>query len=288
MRLQTLRPSSLLTDGRTGTTAPARPSRLLVVGRAGITRPSRLLVVGCATTIPPSFLQVVGRAGTTPPYQGGAIVGFEAGFPSGQLDNPAGDGEATGPWKHDDFIVIPLRVHILSAKDLPEIDCHLSDGDITRILAKANRIWHQAGIHWGLEKLVREPAARTDRFLRARDLRGEDDLGAYRILFPDNSRGDAATNVYFIHEFSVNGVWLRSAAVVKETAQLKKVPGGIDEPIPRVLAHELGHALSLPHRENRTNLMASGTTGTPLNAAEARAAAQQPEICLRRARRRNP
>jgi len=35
-----------------------------------------------------------------------------------------------------------------------------------------------------------------------------------------------------------------------------------------VTSHELGHALSLPHRQDRTNLMASGTTGTLLNDSE--------------------
>jgi hypothetical protein len=57
-------------------------------------------------------------------------------------------------------------------------------------------------------------------------------------------------------------------AVVQETARLREVEGGIDEPIPRVTAHELGHALGLPHRQDRTNLLASGTTGTLLNARE--------------------
>jgi len=59
---------------------------------------------------------------------------------------------------------------------------------------------------------------------------------------------------------------------VQETAQLRAVEGGIDEPIPRVTAHELGHALGLPHRQARTNLLASGTTGTTLNAEEVEAA----------------
>jgi hypothetical protein len=49
---------------------------------------------------------------------------------------------------------------------------------------------------------------------------------------------------------------------------LREVETGIDEPLPRVTAHELGHALGLPHRQDRTNLLASGTTGTALNARE--------------------
>jgi hypothetical protein len=65
---------------------------------------------------------------------------------------------------------------------------------------------------------------------------------------------------------------------------LREVEGGIDEPIPRVTAHELGHALGLPHRQDRTNLLASGTTGTLLNAHEVevvRAHAARTQGCAR-------
>src|SRR4051794_4331549 len=57
---------------------------------------------------------------------------------------------------YDQFVVIPLRVHILTATDLPEVDCHLTDADVGRILGKVNRIWEKAGVHWGLESVVRE------------------------------------------------------------------------------------------------------------------------------------
>ena len=59
---------------------------------------------------------------------------------------------------------------------------------------------------------------------------------------------------------------------VKDTARLRAVPGGIDEPLPRVSSHELGHALSLPHQTNVLHLLASRTTGTNLDAAEIRQA----------------
>ena len=74
---------------------------------------------------------------------------------------------------------------------------------------------------------------------------------------------------------SVNGVYLGAAIFVKDTASLRDVEGGIDEPLPRVTSHELGHAFGLPHRQDTTNLMASGTTGIWLNDEEVRHVREQ-------------
>ncbi|AGA26544.1 Matrixin [Singulisphaera acidiphila] len=173
------------------------------------------------------------------------------------------------PPAYDSFLIIPLRLHLLTASDLPEIDCRLTDDDLARILRKVNGIWNKAGIHWGLESIVREPAARTDQFRLARELNGVVPLERYSMLVPELTRLTSGINVYYIHKFSVNGVWMGGDfAMVQETAGLRPVEGGIDEPIPRVTAHELGHALGLSHRQNRTNLLASGTTGTRLNTDE--------------------
>jgi hypothetical protein len=172
------------------------------------------------------------------------------------------------PPPYESFLVIPLRVHILSATDLPEIDCALRDDDVKRVVGKVNGIWNKAGLHWGLEPIVREPAARQDRFRAAREAAGRGNLGVYKLLMPEESRSKEAVNVYYIHKFAVNGVWLGDAAFVQETAKLREVEGGVDEPVPRVTAHEIGHALGLPHRQDLTNLLASGTTGKLLNVRE--------------------
>jgi hypothetical protein len=178
----------------------------------------------------------------------------------------------------DEFLVLPLRLHVLKADDLAEVDCALTDADLARILKKVNGIWHNAGIHWGLESIVREPAARQEKFKLARDLDGPRSLGIYPILIPEETRKFDGLHVYYLHKFPVNGVWMGSDfALVQETARLREVEGGIDEPIPRVTAHELGHALGLPHRQDRTNLLASGTTGTLLNAREVETARTRAE-----------
>jgi hypothetical protein len=184
-----------------------------------------------------------------------------------------GDGaKPLEPPPYGEFLVIPLRVHVLQAADMPELDCKLTDADLGRVLGKMNGIWHQAGIHWGIEAIVREPAARLDEFKKRREERKGrpgSDLGLFRMLVPEGTKAAEGLHVYYIHKFSVNGVYLGDqVAFVQETASLRPVEGGIDEPLPRVTAHELGHALGLDHRQDRINLLASGNNGTSLNAEE--------------------
>jgi hypothetical protein len=186
--------------------------------------------------------------------------------------------DVTDPPPYDEFLVIPLRVHILESKDLEEINCGLTDEDIRRIMGKVNGIWNKAGIYFGLESIVREAAENEERFRLARTLGEAPDVPhrLFPMLRPPGTRDFEGLHVYYVHEFDVNGVYFGDGtAFVKETARLREVEGGIDEPIPRVMSHELGHALGLPHRQDRTNLLASGTTGTILNADEMRRAREK-------------
>ncbi|MFO0957062.1 MAG: Matrixin [Isosphaeraceae bacterium] len=189
--------------------------------------------------------------------------------PSVADDGPPAD--ATEPPPIGDFLVIPLHVHLLSADDAPDLHSRLESADVRRVVGKVNRIWNLAGIHWGLASIDREPVANLEAFRarRGKDPDGQAPLPAYRDLRPEGTRGGDGLHVYYLHKFSVNGVYLNgNYAFVQDSARLRQVEGGIDEPIPRVTAHELGHALGLRHREDRVNLLASGTTGTRLNARE--------------------
>ena len=183
--------------------------------------------------------------------------------------------EPQSRFRFDDFLLAPLRVHLFSASNAPNIHTTLAEADITRILAKLNGIWSQAGITFHLESLIREEAVNQE--LNSR-LGRMDDLRLLLQLRPAASLATNLFHLYYVKSFSVNGVYLGEAMFVKDTASLREVPGGIDEPLPRVSSHELGHALTLVHHTNDQQLMVRGTTGTNLDAAEikqARAAAEE-------------
>ena len=165
----------------------------------------------------------------------------------------------------NDQLLVPLRVHLLAAKGAPEITTTLTEKDVRRIVHKINLVWAPAGLHFYLESVVNEEAANPEVFLAHNEAAERFGLLSLR---PEASKVSTLFHVYYLKRMSVNGIYLGEAIFVKDTASLHAVSGGIDEPLPRVTSHELGHAFGLPHRQDTTNLMASGTTGIWLNEEE--------------------
>ena len=171
---------------------------------------------------------------------------------------------ATNSFPFDDYLLAPVRIHLLSSKDSPVVQTTLTENDITRILGKMNRIWSQAGLHFYLESLVREEA-NHQQFSAPHS---EQSRRGLLELRPPQSMATNTFHIYYLKQMPANGLYFPEAIFVKDTASLRTVEGGIDEPLPRVSSHELGHAFGLTHRQNTTNLMASGTSGTWLNDQE--------------------
>src|SRR5579871_4961438 len=164
-----------------------------------------------------------------------------------------------------EYRMVPVRVHLLRSPDAPAANTKLTSEDVARIFKKANGIWHNAGVHLWVESVVEEKPATVAGHESDKELPD----AALLALRPEMTHPSGMFHVYYIGAMRPNGIFMRRDGIfVKETAKLNPVVGGIDEPLPRVTAHELGHGMSLPHRQATFNLMASGTTGTSLNETE--------------------
>ncbi len=165
---------------------------------------------------------------------------------------------------YDEYRLLPVRFHLLESEYQEPLHCQLSVEDVDRILSKVNLIWQQASIYFYLESVVREPAA--NQYVIGGFTRGAP-IQLYPLIRPPESMARNMFHLYCIHEFQPNGATIGGHDVIffKDTASLAPVEGGIDEPLPRVLSHQLGYALSLSNVDDETHLMSNGTTGTLLS-----------------------
>ncbi len=177
------------------------------------------------------------------------------------------------------ILKLPVRVHLMQSATTPAMQTTLTEPDIRRIFAKVNMVWAPAGIQLQIESIGPSQAVELNE--EQRFLPEYDKVGA---MIPQDRLSATAINVCYVKEVSPNGFYNGKLIVVKDTAALKEVAGGLDEPLPRVTSHEIGHALGLPHRQDTTNLMQSGTTGYSLNESEIATTRENAQERLQKAR----
>ena len=174
----------------------------------------------------------------------------------------------------EQFVIVPLRVHLLTSADIDQANCKMTEAEAARVVANINAIWHKAGIHFGVESILREPVAQRERFLIVAGLGGgqvgPNDL---RILLPRASRASDGLHVYFFHDLPFNSAFMGDDAVfTNEQAQVSPIAGGGKDPVARVTAHALGNLMALPNVNDPQNLMGNGTSGIALTGSQAEAA----------------
>lgn len=161
------------------------------------------------------------------------------------------------------MLTLPVRIHLMQSDTIPAMHTTLVEADVKRILGKVNKVWAQAAIQFEIESI-----GPTTAVPMPPEMRLKPEFDRIHSMIPKDRLSADAIDICYVKEVQPNGFYYGEPIVVKDTAKLREVPGGLDEPLPRVTSHEIGHALGLKHRQHTTNLMQSGTTGFSLNEEE--------------------
>ncbi len=178
-------------------------------------------------------------------------------------------------------VTLQVRVHLLSS-EFPPLSTELTEDEVATVFGRVNAIWQQALIRWEIESILREDALNSDAF--AAILRGDlpvSDAVIASVLPRENlltgdwdvflilSLGGIAGGIYF------PGIPAALSAELDPEGR-RELTGATA----RILAHELGHSLSLPHVTCTAagNLMSPGCPAanrTRLTEGQVEAARQQ-------------
>ncbi|MEZ4241936.1 MAG: hypothetical protein R3F59_38460 [Myxococcota bacterium] len=160
---------------------------------------------------------------------------------------------------------VPLRVHVLQSSE-PAVDAKIDASTVRARIRQIDEIFAPAGIRWVVEEVRLEPAVDADPFRRA--VVGERSRKAlWPLVSPASRLSPNGVDLYVVGDLSglgIGGIWMCGAG--RDDGQgAAFVPVGTSQgkPIPvRKWAHELGHALGLPHTAceagNADRLMMSG------------------------------
>ena len=171
-----------------------------------------------------------------------------------------GCGDGAGP--EGNGITLRVRVHVLQEPDVAPLNTTLSDDEVASLFAGANVIWAQTEIRWEIESIVREAALNGAAYAAA--LSGQTAFTGNLIAstLPRGQLLSGGWDVFILRDFGglVGGIYLGGIPAVV-TAELD--PTGardIEGSGARILAHELGHSLTLLHVPCTPdgNLMAPG------------------------------
>jgi hypothetical protein len=168
---------------------------------------------------------------------------------------------------HESFTPITLRVraHLMRSVANPRLQTTLTDKEVRAIFNEVNAIWSPAAIRFELEAIDTLQAleiAPKRWFIKDRDW--------VKAAIPTQQFSATAIDVCFVKDMGPNGFFYGEPVVVCQNPEFHKVSGGTANIVARVTAHELGHVLFLQHRQEHTNLMASGKNGVSLNSQEIR------------------
>jgi uncharacterized protein YoaH (UPF0181 family) len=169
---------------------------------------------------------------------------------------------------------------------LAPVHSTLDNREVTLLVERVNEIWGQAGIVWQIEMISREFAQSEDEVEQVMWSGWAFSTAVIAAILPEDRLFEEGWDAFVLHDLASTGaapgVYL---AFIPAAVSSEVDPAGLNDP-GRILAHELGHSLTLLHVECTAegNLMAPGCD----SGDRIRLSAQQIERARTHAKTRRP
>lgn len=174
---------------------------------------------------------------------------------------------------------LTVRVHLLGSDEFAALNSTFTEAQIDTLFAGLNDIWQQATVVWQIESIIREPALNAEGYRRVLSGASTSPGSVIETIFPRDNLLAGGWNVFVIGDMGsfAGGIYLSSRVVIFPQSGPAGEQGTTGRG-PRILAHELGHSLSLAHVPCGAagNLMSPGCGGrspaglTPIQVGAAR------------------
>jgi hypothetical protein len=191
----------------------------------------------------------------------------------------AGPAEIVAP--HRAEIALRVRVHLLRS-DFEPLSTELTDDEVATVFGRVNAIWQQALIRWNVESIVREDALNADAFEAMLSGRVEASEDIIASVLPRENLLSGEWDVFLIRTLGgiTGGIYFPNIPAALSAELDLDGRRELTRATARILAHELGHSLSLPHVPCTPagNLMSPGcltANRTKLSEDQVEAARQQ-------------
>ncbi len=195
-------------------------------------------------------------AGTRSPWRFALPIAVCLALACGDDSGSTGTGP---PPPSAETLRIPLRLHLLTSR-LPPVHSVLDNRELGELVDRVNEIWSQADIVWEVEAIIREFAQSEDGVEQVYLAGAPFSTGVITAILPKDRLFTEGWDAFILHDLASTGVGPGVYLAFMPAAVSSEVdPVGLDDP-GRILAHELGHSLSLLHAECTAagNLMAPG------------------------------
>jgi len=161
-----------------------------------------------------------------------------------------------------DVITLDARLFLMESAESTGLTATLNDNQIDSLVDRVNEVWQQADVQWSITNVQTVEADSGAHFESIRNSSFNFSFSNIKSTIPENAYSEERWDIFLIHDLDrrLGGVYFSDITSIYQPEVDPLGVEGLQGGLVRILSHELGHSLGLPHVPCTSlgNLMAPG------------------------------